>query len=266
MKNKNYDEFVEKFKPKKTTDDCYTPENVYSAVAEWIANEYKLNTDDFVRPFYPGGDYENFDYNNKIVVDNPPFSILSKIIKFYIDNDVKFFLFAPTLTLFSGSTSECSVIPIGIDVVYENGARVSTSFATNLEPRDVRIRTVPELYKKVYDANQINIKSINKQLPKYTYPPYVVTAAKLRQYSKAGIELTIPRSESFKVSGLDSQKTKKKAIFGSGYLISERCKLMVEKAEKEKAEKERAEKERAEKIHTWMLSDREFEIINDLSR
>ena len=24
MKSKNYDEFVEKFKPKKTTDDCYT--------------------------------------------------------------------------------------------------------------------------------------------------------------------------------------------------------------------------------------------------
>ena len=24
-KNQNYDEFIEKFKPKKTTDDCYTP-------------------------------------------------------------------------------------------------------------------------------------------------------------------------------------------------------------------------------------------------
>lgn len=28
MKSKTYEEFVEKFKPKKTTDDCYTP-NVY---------------------------------------------------------------------------------------------------------------------------------------------------------------------------------------------------------------------------------------------
>lgn len=25
MKSKTYDEFVEKFKPKLTTDDCYTP-------------------------------------------------------------------------------------------------------------------------------------------------------------------------------------------------------------------------------------------------
>lgn len=24
-KDQNYDEFIEKFKPKKTTDDCYTP-------------------------------------------------------------------------------------------------------------------------------------------------------------------------------------------------------------------------------------------------
>ena len=24
-KNQNYDEFIEKFKPRKTTDDCYTP-------------------------------------------------------------------------------------------------------------------------------------------------------------------------------------------------------------------------------------------------
>ena len=24
-KNQNYDEFIEKFKPKKTTDNCYTP-------------------------------------------------------------------------------------------------------------------------------------------------------------------------------------------------------------------------------------------------
>ena len=24
-KNQNYDEFIEKFKPNKTTDDCYTP-------------------------------------------------------------------------------------------------------------------------------------------------------------------------------------------------------------------------------------------------
>lgn len=75
-KGENYEEFVEKFKPKKTTDDCYTPPEVYEAVAEWTASEYKLDRENFARPFYPGGDYEHFDYDSKIVVDNPPFSIL----------------------------------------------------------------------------------------------------------------------------------------------------------------------------------------------
>ena len=78
-KFEDYEGFVEKFKPKKTTDDCYTPETVYTAVANWCAKEYSLDKSNFVRPFYPGGDYKLFDYSGKIVVDNPPFSILSQI-------------------------------------------------------------------------------------------------------------------------------------------------------------------------------------------
>ena len=57
-KFEDYEAFVEKFKPKKTTDDCYTPDNVYDAVAGWVENEYGLSRDSFVRPFYPGGDFE----------------------------------------------------------------------------------------------------------------------------------------------------------------------------------------------------------------
>ena len=77
----DYDGFVEKFKPKKTTDDCYTPPLVYEAVSEWVSSQYGLDKNKFFRPFYPGGDYESEDYTDKIVVDNPPFSILSKIVK-----------------------------------------------------------------------------------------------------------------------------------------------------------------------------------------
>lgn len=40
-----------------------------------------------VRPFWPGGDYEDFDYpTGCVVIDNPPFSILSKIVRFYEDH------------------------------------------------------------------------------------------------------------------------------------------------------------------------------------
>ena len=34
-KSKNYEEFVEKFKTRLTTDDCYTPPLVYAAVLCW---------------------------------------------------------------------------------------------------------------------------------------------------------------------------------------------------------------------------------------
>lgn len=38
-KSKTYEEFVDKFKPKKTTDDCYTPDAIYKAVKDWAVEE-----------------------------------------------------------------------------------------------------------------------------------------------------------------------------------------------------------------------------------
>ncbi len=82
-KFEDYEGFVEKFKPKKTTDDCYTPLLVYEAIANWAAKTSTSSTSpEFMRPFYPGGDYEKEDYSGGVVVDNPPFSILSKIVRF----------------------------------------------------------------------------------------------------------------------------------------------------------------------------------------
>ena len=40
-----YEEFVGKFKPKLTTDDCYTPENVYETVKAWAIKEYEWGRD-----------------------------------------------------------------------------------------------------------------------------------------------------------------------------------------------------------------------------
>ena len=245
-KFEDYEGFVEKFKPKKTTDDCYTPEIVYNAIADWVANEYHLNKTDFVRPFYPGGDYERFDYSDKIVVDNPPFSILMEIIKFYVDKKIKFFLFAPTLTLCRYG-DYCTVLPVGATITYENGAEINTSFATNLEPHEIRARTPPTLYETVIEANKINKQKDKKSLPKYSYPMELVTAAAIYSFAKYGIDFVIPRSESVRVSALDAQRQYKKGVFGCGWLVSERV----------KAERERAER--------WELSEREKEIITALS-
>ncbi len=247
----DYEGFVEKFKPQLTTDDCYTPPLVYQAVADWVANNYGVSKERFVRPFYPGGDYENYDYNGGIVVDNPPFSILSKIIKFYIDNGIKFFLFAPTLSGLVKYSDVCTALPVGVDITYDNGAVIPTSFVTNMEPHEIRMRTVPTLYAAVKAANDEGRKEITKTMPTYSYPPELITSAAIYPYNKYGIEFTIPRAESVRVVRLDAQRELKKEIFGCGLLISDRL-----TAEREKAEREKAER--------FPLSQKEREIIANL--
>ena len=39
-KGETYREFVEKFKPKKTTDDCYTPNEIYEAVKNYATKKH----------------------------------------------------------------------------------------------------------------------------------------------------------------------------------------------------------------------------------
>ncbi len=261
--DEEYLEFLDKFKAKKTTDDCYTPAVVYEAVAKWVENEYHVNRKDFVRPFYPGGDYKAEKYpKGCIVVDNPPFSILAEILNFYKDNGVRFFLFAPTLTLFSSSSSSSSsALPCGAQVIYENGASVNTSFLTNLEDRAVRFKSCPSLYQAVQAASDEYAKELHKELPKYSYPDYVVTAAFVARLSKYGIPFEVSVGQSCAISSLDSQKDTKKAIYGKGYLVSEKA-----AAEKAAAEKAAAEKAAATRWTRWTLSDRERAIIAKLSK
>ncbi len=160
----NYQAFVDKFKPKKTTDDCYTPEPVYNAVEKYVREHYGLQDATFVRPFYPGGDYERFDYPQRaVVVDNPPFSIFNQILAFYCKHGIQFFLFAPGLLLGTPYKNQCTIVATGAKVIYENGAVVVTSFVTNLEP-GVAIRSDPRLHDEVEKASNENAKSQKKTL------------------------------------------------------------------------------------------------------
>ena len=260
--DEEYQEFLEKFKLKKTTDDCYTPAPVYDAVARYVEETYGVSRDRFVRPFYPGGDYVSEKYpEGCVVVDNPPFSIMSEILRFYDSKGIKFFLFAPTLTLFSSSSSSSTALPCGNAVIYENGASVNTSFLTNMEPGGVRLRSAPRLYELVQEGVDEYTKTLRKQLPKYSYPPHIITSPWVGQLSRLGIEFSVPVAESEGISCLDSQRAKGKAIFGKGYIVSDAV-----MAEREKAEREKAEREKAERWERWELSDRELAIIQRLNR
>lgn len=254
----DYEGFVEKFKPKKTTDDCYTPPEVYEVIRDWACAEYGIDPAKVVRPFYPGGDYEKFDYGGgKVVVDNPPFSMLTKICEFYLSRGVQFFLFAPSLTILSGSKTCMRMCHILCDacIEYENGAVVRTGFVTSYDDGIVA-RTAPELGKAINDKVDELHRREHVELPKYEYPDYVVTAAMMQRWSKYGIEFMVRREDCAHIGKLDAQKERGKGIFGSGLLLSER-------AAAERAAAERAAAERA-RAHVWELSDRERSIVSML--
>ena len=255
---KTYEEFVEKFKPKKTTDDCYTPQEVYDCVADWVEEKYGLDKEAFIRPFYPGGDYENYDYpDGGVVVDNPPFSILSKILQFYAWKEIKYFLFAPALTCGSALRNNrvyddaCAILTAS-DIVYANGAVVQTSFITNLE-KEYCMKTEPELAKRLKVVNDTLRKEQRRELPKYIYPYHVVSAALAQRYVKYGVEYAIRKEDAIFIRKLDAQREYKKEIFGTGLLLSER------------AAAERAAAERAA-AHVWELSEREQRLVEMLSK
>ena len=221
-----------------------------------------------MRPFYPGGDYQKEKYKpGAVVVDNPPFSIFAEIVKFYQEKKIKFFLFGPHLTML-GIRNAATFVITGVQITYENGANVNTSFVTNLEPEKVRLRSAPTLYKALKEANDKNLKEMHKELPKYTYPLHVVTAAMIAPYSRLGIDFVVTKAESMRIAELDEQKARGRAIFGGGYLVSDRIAAEREKAEREKAEREKAEREKAEreKAERWSLSERERAIIEELNK
>lgn len=242
-RTEEYNEFEEKFKPKLTTDDCYTPEAVYEVVKKWAVKEYGLEGKNVVRPFYPGGDYQNEQYGeNDVVIDNPPFSILSDICRFYMEREIPFFLFAPQVTLFSTASGSCNYVVANCDVVYENGASVPTSFVTS--EGEFKIITAPDLKRQVEEANEKE----ESNLPSYRYPENIVTSTGLGKYVKNGANIRIKNATFIRV--LDSQKEDGKTIYGGGFLISDTA-----------AEKAAAEKE----VTVWELSDRERELIEELN-
>ena len=207
-----------------------------------------------IRPFYPGGDYEHESYPaGGCVVDNPPFSILSTIVDFYVEKKIPFFLFAPALSSISAARKD-GVCYIGVSapVLYENKAEIRTAFLTSLEG-DNLCRVAFDLSDSIQEANKENKQKISTQLPKYLYPDNVLTAAMVQYLAAHHTDLTVKRSDAYFIRALDAQRELGSSIFGSGFLLSTSA-----AAEKAAAEKAAAEKAAA---HRWLLSDRERAII-----
>lgn len=249
-----YESFVEKFKPKRTTDDCYTPPAVYDAVLAWVHRNCDLTDAQIVRPFYPGGDYENYPYREgDVVIDNPPFSIISKITRDYLSRGVRFFLFAPHLTVFSPAR-DCTAVAPGASITYENGAVVRTSFVSNLFG-DSAAMAAPDLGQAIEEAQAREDRS----LPRYVYPAHVLRACDLDRFSKHGVRYVVRRSSAQRIARLESQG-ERAGIYGGGLLLSEAA-----AADRERAERQTAEAAaRAATATAWTLGETEWNIIKTL--
>ena len=236
-----YEQFVEKFKPKKTTDDCYTPDVVYSIVLDYVVNKWDIKERPIVRPFWPGFDFTKYDYPaDCVVVDNPPFSILTKIIRYYCVNNIDFFLFAPSLTLFLARDCDLTYIISNSEITYHNGAVVRTGFITNLSS-PYRVILDPELGKAIANALPNDKKAIKRK----EYPDNIITSSILGRIVKNGVSLSIKKEECVPLVGHNE-------LFGEGFLLSTRA-----AAEKAAAEKAAA----AEYIY---LTQRDLKMIADL--
>jgi hypothetical protein len=211
--SKEYGEFTDKFKIKKTTDDCYTPDAVYNAVRRWTIQEYHIEGREIVRPFWPGGDFETFDYpRNCVVIDNPPFSLYDKILKFYTEKNIDFMLFGPSLTLFK--KYDCCYIVTNETVTYANGAKVTTSFVTSLD-KEYRVRTCRTLKDAINEAEHVQ-KVKKADLPIIVYPECFVTSAILGKTSR--VDFSIRKKDAAFCTHLNGER-----IFGSGFLLSDRA-------------------------------------------
>ena len=212
--SKEYGAFTDKFKTKLTTDDCYTPEPVYNAVRDWCVEKYGLQGREIVRPFWPGADFEMYDYpENCVVIDNPPFSIYDHVLDFYInERPTDFFLFAPSLTLFK-KYDACYIV-CSEDVRYANGAVVKTSFVTSLD-RENRIICDTRLNCAIRQANAYG-RPKKEDLPIIEYPQNVVTSAILGKTART--DFAFKKTDTAWISKLNGER-----LFGSGFLLSDRA-------------------------------------------
>ena len=145
-------------------------------------------------------------------------------------------------------------IPCGASVTYDNGARVSTSFFTNLG--SCKIRNAPELYRAILSVDNATMGKIKPKLPRFNWPGDVLRTTSLDAATKLGIAFSVSADECRRISSIESLKTKGKTIFGGGYLLSREA----------TAEKVAAEKAAAEKIEELTLSESEKLLVKSLSQ
>lgn len=279
MTPEQYEEWVKKFDELQnrphTSDDTFTPANVYKTVYKWVDEHYHISGCPIERPFHPGGDYRNYNYReNCVVVDNPPFSILAEIIDFYLEKKIDFFIWCPHLTSLQYIVKRVTLVIADARVIYSNGAEIATGWMTNLDKKNAVICS-NELQLALEQCNIDNKKQFgcgkSKHLTNYDYPPELLRVAVLKQLSKR-CEYAISRDQVYLkkvVRTTDAQKEynkknkKRLALYGGGFWMSS---AEAERIQKTIKENEIKRIKREDPVIVIKKSEREQAIIDSLKK
>lgn len=223
-----FENMVIKQEHTKTTDECYTPQDVYDAVLAWAtANcpEWPENAQ-VIRPFWPGMDYQTYEYpENCVVCDNIPFSKSKEILQWYTDAGIRYFLFVPTLTsIYACSLPSCCLVLADGRIRYENRACINTSFATNMIP-GVALKTAPELHEAIKHIQKIKKRAVRYDC--YVYPEDIATVKDLTAFVRHNVPIELPKTDVYykhRAGYTSNPYLKQPHPFGGMLLLSERAK------------------------------------------
>ena len=188
---------------------------------------------------------------NGIVIDNPPFSIFTKIVRFYSHEKIPFFLFGPGMTIAS-CCKYCTAVIVAEQIAFDNGAQIRCNFASNLYG-DTMITTAPLLGDLLARCQS---QKPRNPLPSYQYPDNVLSVSDMQTIARNGEVFSVSRSEAVIIRDLDLHP-KAGGLFGDHLLLS------MAKAR----EKEEVKRRTTEKTHPTIpisLSERERRIIEKL--
>lgn len=212
-----------------TGDECYTPPAVYDTVLEYAVERYHLQGKHIVRPFVPSGNYQQYVYDqNDVVIDNPPFSMTTKITKWYVNHNIPFFLFVNGLygvSLSRGLHGKATVIVTNANVSFYNEGnekRIKLGFVTNLEPKNIIIRGDATL------TNRLNGLITKKSFKRFRYPDNFLKNNDILAALQRNVELKLTTDNCRFEDNLDYHKAQMHAkqqrfeTFGGGYLVNDK--------------------------------------------
>ena len=241
-----------------TLDESNTSPEVYDTVLKYAVERYHLQGKHVVRPFVPSGNYQHYVYDkNDVVIDNPPFSMTTKITKWYINHDIPFFLFINgqyAVSLSRGLHGKATVIATNANVSFyheSNNKVIKMGFVTNLEPKDIVLRGDVAL------TNKLNSLVKKKSLNKFKYPKNIIRNSDVLTAIHRGVELQLTTNNCLFEDRLDYHKEHKlKGAVGGCYLVDDNVyneyKVSMEKV--------------LPHTHHVVLSEREKAIVEKLNK